>query len=603
MEVLLQLKNIEKHYGARAIFEKASVAINSDQKIGVIGRNGAGKSTLCRMMTGVEEVDGGEIVKNSLLRIGYLEQHDPYQLHETILEFLIRYTHRKEWKCGKIAAKFEMAGELLNTKIENLSGGYRTRVKLAAMLLMEPNLLILDEPTNFLDLHTLILLEEFFNDFEGAFLIVSHDREFLKNTCTHTLEVENGDLTLYPGNVEEYLAFKEEQLEHALRYNKNIEDKRRQLQAFVDRFRAKASKAAQAQSKLRQMEKLSRIEIAHSGKRVKIRIPSVEKRKGLALQCKEFAIGYPNHLVARHIHLAIPRGTRVAVLGDNGEGKTTFLRTLAGSLSPISGTYRWGYGVEFGYYAQHVYSALSSSSDVYSHLERHAAEGVTRQDILETAGTFLFRGNDVEKKISILSGGERARLCLAALLLTKNDVLLLDEPTNHLDFETVEALGGALRDYNGTLFFVSHDRTFVNLLATDIIEVREGSITRYPGSYQDYVYHLQHRVHVEVSAVTQTQSLRQEGSSPRMSSSHEQRKLWQVELRKTKSESKKIETQIDRLTQEKNALLAVLVAHVAEYSRERYERLQELNDLLEKEEQKWLNLQAKMEELSQKKEG
>ena len=253
MRVLLQLNSIHKSYGPDVILDDVTLSVNEGQKIGVIGRNGAGKSTLCKIITGHEEADSGTVSKSAHFRLAYLEQHDPYTLDETVLNFLTRYTSKEEWKCGKIAARFQLKNGLLTTPIGELSGGYRTRVKLTSMLLAEPNFLILDEPTNYLDLKTLILFEEFLNDYQGGFFVVSHDREFLKKTCKHTLEIENGECTLYPGNVEQFLIFKEEQKSQAESYNKNILTKQKQLQKFVDRFRAKASKASQARSKMKQI--------------------------------------------------------------------------------------------------------------------------------------------------------------------------------------------------------------------------------------------------------------------------------------------------------------------------------------------------------------
>ncbi|MBI4372132.1 MAG: ABC-F family ATP-binding cassette domain-containing protein, partial [Candidatus Omnitrophica bacterium] len=243
MSALLHLSNIHKRYGANVILEEATATFSKNQKIGVIGRNGAGKSTLCKIIIGQEEMDEGEISRNSELRLNYLEQHDPFKETETVLEFLTRYTGKEEWECAEMAGKFQLKNESLEHKISALAGGYRTRVKLTAMLLGDPNFLILDEPTNYLDLSTLILLENFLQRFNGGFLIVSHDREFLKRTCDHTLEVEDGRLVLYPGDIEEYFEFKETQRAHKVAHNKTVEKKQAQLQEFIDRFRAKASTA------------------------------------------------------------------------------------------------------------------------------------------------------------------------------------------------------------------------------------------------------------------------------------------------------------------------------------------------------------------------
>jgi len=591
LKVLLQLNDIHKSYGARVILEDATASFLENQKIGVIGRNGAGKSTLCKIITGHEEADRGTLIRSTELRLSYLEQHDPFKLDESVIGFLMRYTQKEEWRCGKVAGRFQLKNEILSAPIGSLSGGYRTRVKLASMLLAEPNFLILDEPTNYLDLKTLILLEEFLQDYDGGFLIVSHDREFLKKTCDHTLEVENGSCMLYPGSVEEYLIFKEEQKEQALSYNKNIEAKQKQLQTFVDRFRAKASKASQAKSKMKQIEKLKKIEVGHPLSNVHIKIPPVEKKNGIAFTCEGLAIGYPEKSVASKINLEIHQGAHVAVLGDNGQGKTTFLRTLAGDLELKAGKFRWGHNLKIGYYAQHVFSALDPETDVYTHLSNLAAPGVTSQEILNLAGSFLFKGDDVKKKTAVLSGGERARLCLAGLLLGKSQVLLFDEPTNHLDFETVEALGRALKSFSGTLFFISHDRTFVNLVASEIIEVNNGAVRRYPGSYEEYVYHLEKTLRTELG---QLDNPKTETKAPteKPKSDYHLKKEKESEKRKLASRIKKIEEELAAFKKEREAIHQDFMNDSMSWSRERHERYDALTKLIEAHEELWLELTA-----------
>ncbi|HOG24237.1 MAG TPA: ATP-binding cassette domain-containing protein, partial [Candidatus Omnitrophota bacterium] len=356
MTVLLQVNAVCKAYGASIILENASAAFGDDQKIGVIGRNGAGKSTLCRIITGHETADSGAIIKNSVLKLSYLEQHDSFRPEETVVDFLMRTTGSEHWECAQVSARFNITNEMLEAPVRSLPGGYQTRVKLSAMLLGDPNFLVLDEPSNYLDLNTLILLENFLLDFRGGFLVVSHDREFLKRTCDHTLEVEGGELTLYPGNIEEYFEFKGVQTAQIAAHNRGVEKKREQLQAFIDRFRAKASTASRAQSKMKQLSKLKTIEIAHPMSHVKIPIPPVESKAGIAFSCEGLTIGYPGKDVASGIEFEIDRGCRVAVLGDNGEGKTTLLRTMSGDLAPKRGSFRWGTGLKIAFYAQHVFS-------------------------------------------------------------------------------------------------------------------------------------------------------------------------------------------------------------------------------------------------------
>ncbi|MCE9638129.1 MAG: ABC-F family ATP-binding cassette domain-containing protein [Planctomycetes bacterium] len=493
MSVSVQVRNLTKTYGAVRVLDGGSTAIPDGAKVGVLGRNGAGKSTLCRIILGLEEADSGDVIISDGVRIGYLEQHDAFTVDETPIAYLERRTEKPEWRCGEVAGKLGLRGEVLDRKMGELPGGWRTRVKLAAMLLADPDFLVLDEPTNFLDLSTVMLLQGFLADFRGGAMIVSHDREFLKRTCDHTLSVERGLLTLYPGDVEEFFGWQAEQMDVARRTNLAIESRRAHLQTFVDRFGAKASKATQAQSKRKAIERLQPIAIANPLATVRIRIPQVEVKRGAALGLEDVSIGYPDRVVAKNVSMHVERGARIAIVGDNGQGKTTLLRTLAGDLATVQGSVWRAPNLEIGVYAQHVYHALHPDDTVKSHLERCAAKDVLRQAILDLAGAFLFPGDDVLKPVRVLSGGERARLCLAGMLLMKRPVLLLDEPTNHLDFETVEALGTALRDFAGTVVFISHDRTFVNMVATEIVEVADGRVRVVPGTYADYVEELEKR--------------------------------------------------------------------------------------------------------------
>lgn len=614
MPVLFQVSNICKRHGATTILDNASASFASDQKIGMIGRNGAGKSTLCKIMTGEEEADSGTITKNSELRLSYLEQHDPYKLDETVVDFLMRYTGKEEWECGEIAGKFQLKYDILYSTIGSLAGGFRTRVKLAAMLLREPNFLILDEPTNYLDLSTLVLLENFLQDFNGGYLIVSHDREFMKRTCAQTIEVENGKVTYYPGDIEEYFEFKEEQRAQILAYNKGVEKKKEQLQEFVDRFKARASTATRAKSKMRQIEKLETIEIEHTLATVNIRIPQVEKKGGVALSCDHLAIGYPEKIIGEGIQLEVERGQHVAILGDNGQGKTTFLRTLAGELPIKGGTFKWGTGLSVAYYAQHVFSTLNPKSDVYGHLLSMAAPEVTNQDILDIAGCFLFKGDDVRKKVAVLSGGERARLCLAGLLLTKSHVLMLDEPTNHLDFETVEALGNALKGFNGTLFFISHDRTFVNLIANHILEVKNGTVKKYPGRYEEYVYYLEKQAADEFAPYRRASGKKvggdKEAPQPRGENKSEksapaqthgdaaeQKKKNKVDIGQLNEKIRKSESRLNHFKSERDKLQESMAQNPFLNAKERGKQLKELTQQIADEESVWLELQEKLEKL------
>jgi ATP-binding cassette subfamily F protein 3 len=597
MKVLLQAKGVSKRHGALVVLDEAAAAFGERMKVGLIGRNGAGKSTLCRILTGEEEPDDGEIVRSRDLRLGYLEQHDPWEGGEAVLPFLVRRTGLEDWVCARAAARFALKSAILETPVDSLPGGFRTRVKLAAMVALDPNFLVLDEPTNFLDLSTQLLLEEFLEEFTGGMLVVSHDREFLKRTTDHTLEVERGKLTLFPGPLEDWFGYKEERDALARRTNAAVEAKRAQLQEFVDRFGAKASKATQAKSKEKEIARLRTITIGHALPTVRIRIPPAEPRKGIAFALKDLAIGYPERTIASGIHLDVERGTRVAIVGDNGQGKTTLLKTLVGALPPKAGTVKAGHSMEIGVYAQHVYESIDPGDSVLSHLERDAPLRQTRQDALDMAGCFLFRGEDVHKPVDVLSGGERARLCLAGILLRARDALLLDEPTNHLDFETVEALGEALRKFAGTVVFISHDRTFVSLVATEILEVDGGRVRRRSGDYGDYVADLDRRVREARTSAGGDGPGGGGGAAPERkkeaggAAAWEARKKERSAKAKAENEARKAEERLRYLEGEREKVRAALVATPADADLQR--KHYELDLQVAKAEDAWLSAQVK----------
>src|SRR6059058_5026387 len=390
MASLLQITNACKSYGDQLLLDGAEATLSDDIKVGLIGRNGAGKSTLLRILLGEEELDSGEVIRHPSLRLGYLRQHDPFLPEETALEYLMRDSEQPDWRCGEVAGQFELKGAYLDGPVAKLSGGWQTRLKLAALLLHEPNLLLLDEPTNFLDLRTQILLEHFLRSHRAACLIVSHDRAFLAATCEHTLDLSRGKLTSFPGKVDAFLEYQREKRIHEERSNDTILAKRRHLEEFIAKNKARAATATLAKSKAKQLERLELTDIARDEPTARIRAPRVEPRKGPALRCRDLAIGYPERQIASDVHLEIEHGSRAAVVGDNGQGKTTFLRTVVDSLKPLAGEVRWGHGCQVGVYAQHVYGSLPEKQTVIEYL-RSEARGKKDQEILEVAGSFLFR--------------------------------------------------------------------------------------------------------------------------------------------------------------------------------------------------------------------
>ncbi len=593
MSILLQINNLYKAYGHQVIFKDANLTISTKQKIGVIGRNGAGKSTLFKLIVGQESIDSGILQIHSIARLGYLEQQSPFKPDDTVIGFLTRYTGKQEWQCGKIAAMFQLKNDLLYAQISSLAGGFQMRVKLTAMLLKEPNFLLLDEPTNYLDLSTLVLLERFLKTYRGGYMVISHDREFLKNICEYTMEIEHGAIFLYPRPIEEYLVYKEEQLELKQKYNIRVEQKQKQLQNFVDRFRSKSSKARQAQSKIKVINALKKIDIIQPINTVRIKIPQTDTKKGLAFRCENMSIGYEDKIVADNISFTIERGEHIAILGDNGQGKTTFLKTIAGELAHITGQLRWMPNIKIAYYAQHVPSMLNPTQEVGVYLQSIAAKDVSLQDIYQMAGNFLFKNTDLKKKISVLSGGERARLSLAGLLLKKAQVLLLDEPNNHLDFETVEALCSALKACKSTILFVSHNRTFVNLLATGIIEIKDGNVLRYPHNYEEYVYHLQKTM---LSDICNNETTKTAVNNKVKLNDYQKRKLINSKRRKLKSKIKSIENLIAKNEAEKQEIITSYATNPA-YCPKRDKRFKQINSLLESQEKDWLAIHEELEGL------
>src|SRR5262249_9086884 len=411
--------------------------------------------------------------------------------------------------------------------------------------------LVLDEPTNFLDLRTQILLEHFLRDFRAGCLIVSHDRSFLGATCTHTLGLSRGKLTSFPGKVDAYMEFMRENRERAERANAAIMTKRKHLEDFIARNRARAATAGLAQSNAKALEKLETEELLGDEPTPHIRAPQVERRTGIALRCRDLAIGYPERQIASDVQLEIDHGSRAAVVGDNGQGKTTFLRTLVESLRPLSGDVRWGYACKIGVYAQHVYTTLPEDYTVLEYL-RSKGKGRGEQERLGVAGAPLFRTPHVEKPTSVLSGGERARLCLAGLLLSDYNILILDEPGNHLDVDPVEALVEALLEYEGTVIFTSHDRHFTSRVATSVVEVRDGRVTNYVGRYDDYLYRVNKEIEAgEREAVAGRAKLPPEVVRPVKAAPRSRR--GEKEIRK---EMKALERTIAQLDEQKRALTA-----------------------------------------------
>lgn len=491
---LLQISNGHKAYGSQVLFDDATFSINEGEHVGVIGPNGAGKSTLFKILIQEEELNDGKVIRSQALRLGYLSQYDTWTPEETGNSYLERVCTIPVWEAKMAGKDIQVSEDIFEKPIKSLSGGYRMRMKLIGLLGTNPNLMLLDEPTNYLDLETTLLLESFLQSYKGAFLLISHDREVLRRTTDHTLEVENAEIIKYSGNIDDYFEQKELMRTQLAAQAQTQALKKKAIMDFVSRFGASATKARQAQSKLKSMQKMEVIELKAVPIKAAIQIPTPKHVGKIVMTLKDADFGYPEKKVLKNVNLEIRRGDHVAVVGLNGAGKSTLLKGLAGMLPPTAGTRELGYQVELAIFNQHVVEFLNPEHSVYESLEEVTDTSITPQEIRAMAGSLLFSSDQILKKVKVLSGGEKSRVALGRILLQKVPFLLLDEPTNHLDFQTVEALTQALKRYPGTIIVVSHDRGFIRRVGTKILEVSKGSVHLYPGTYDEYVWSLQQKL-------------------------------------------------------------------------------------------------------------
>jgi ATPase subunit of ABC transporter with duplicated ATPase domains len=514
-------------FGAKPLFENVSVKFGDGNRYGLIGANGCGKSTFMKILSGELEPSAGNVSISPGERVGILRQ-DQFAYEEFSVIDTVIMGHRELWEVKKerdrIYSLPEMSEEdgLLVAELENnfaemdgytaesragelllgleipreqhygpmsaVAPGWKLRVLLAQALFADPDIMLLDEPTNNLDINTIRWLENVLNERNSTMVIISHDRHFLNSVCTHMADMDYGELRVYPGNYDDYMTASTQAREQLLASNAKKKAQIAELQTFVSRFSANASKAKQATSRARQIEKI-RLEEVKPSSRVNpfIRFDQTKKLHRLALEVENLSKGYGAEPLFKDLNLMVAVGERVAVIGPNGIGKSTLLRTLVGDLEADTGAVKWSENAEIGYYAQDHAEDFAEDMTLLEWMGQWRKDGDDDQTIRGTLGRMLFSQDEIKKSVKVLSGGEQGRMLFGKLILQKNNIMVLDEPTNHLDMESIESLNTALENYPGTLIFVSHDREFVSSLATRIIELTPNGIVDFNGNYEDYL--------------------------------------------------------------------------------------------------------------------
>jgi ATP-binding cassette subfamily F protein 3 len=493
---MFTLCEVAKSYGSKTLFEDVTLTINRTDRLGLVGPNGAGKSTLFKLILDQEEPDSGLITRQRGTTIGFLPQESAPAGEETVLEVATSQHGGDEWrpidgvavaKAKRILKGLSFRDSDFDRPARELSGGWVMRAHLARLLVQEPDLLMLDEPTNHLDLETLIWFQDYLRNYPGGIVLISHDREFLNRLVTGILELRNGRLWSYSGNYEKFLEQREAQQEQQAAAFKNQQKEIAKLMDFVNRFRAKASTATRAQAKLKQIDRMERVDAPEAEAAVvDFAFPQPEPSGQRVITLRRAHFAYGSHVIYQGIDLEVTRGERVVFVGPNGAGKSTLLKLLAGALMLQSGERDLGPKTQVGYYSQYRTEMLRVERTVLEEALDTPAR-VTELYVRSLLGCFLFRDDDVFKRVGVLSGGEKSRLALVKLLLNPPNLLLMDEPTTHLDMASIDALIAALSEYIGTLVFISHDVYFIRALATEVLHINAGRLTPYAGDYDYYL--------------------------------------------------------------------------------------------------------------------
>lgn len=642
---MIHIHNLRKQFGPQVVFEGASAHIPPHTRVGLVGPNGSGKTTLFRMLIGEEHIDEGSLVISKGARVGYLKQevwNNPERsilaevlagfpelqaLEQSLIELenAMATNHDAELieRYGKLRQKFEALGgyaieheakRILSgigfrpvqfvQPLHTFSGGWMMRVALAKLLLSKPDILLLDEPTNHLDLESVVWLESFLMDYPGTIVLTTHDQVFMQSIAERILEISLHQLHTYIGDFESYAeqkAVKREQLEAQF---KNQQKKIEQTERFIERFRYKATKARQVQSRIKMLEKMERVKVENDAPRVmKFRLPQPERSGIDVLQLRSVEKRYGDKLVYRNLDFHLARGEKVALVGPNGAGKSTLLKIVAGVLPIEDGEHLYGHNVTVEYYAQHQLEILNPAATIFEEISSVTGHLLPEQR-RTLIGAFLFTGDDIFKPVSVLSGGEKARVALAKMLGRPANLLVMDEPTNHLDILSRQILEDALADYEGTLLFISHDRAFINAIASKVVEVVDGRLTIFPGTYDDYVWRKQM---ASAPAPLTATALEADKASAAVNKKEERRlraeRVQQKsrELRPFKQRLIELEREISRLEQEKAELLAAvcdpqIIANKDVYP-QKLRRQREVEIQLEKFLEEWTEISERVEQV------
>ncbi len=641
---MIQLSSAGKRFGPKLLFENLDWLITPNERVGLVGANGTGKSTLLKVLGGLESLDYGSIISAKNTTFGYLPQdglqlsgrtvfaecmsvfsslraleqemeeltHKIAELDHTsneyaqvadryqaiLSEFRVKDGYALDSQVGTVLDGLGFRKEDWTRYTEEFSGGWQMRIALAKLLLSKPNLLLLDEPTNHLDLETRNWLEQYLLQYPFAYVLISHDRYFLDVTVNRTAEIWNKRVQFYSGNYEKYLTEKQERRDTLVAAYKNQRDRIEQLEAFINRFRAQATKAKQVQSRIKELEKIERIEIPPDEKTIHFTFPQPKPSGRTVVECTDVAKSYGPKEVFRNVNFTIQRGDRIALVGVNGAGKSTLIKLLAGSEPLTEGALKLGHNVDPDYFAQDQYKELDPDRRMLDDLSDVAVQkSIT--ELRGVLGCFLFSEDDVFKPIGVLSGGERNRYALARMLLHPSNFLLLDEPTNHLDMRAKDVLLESLEKYTGTVVFVSHDRYFIDKLATRIFEIGDGRVEVFPGNYEDYLWRKQRNDSgEEESAVSNwTPTLSDVPGYEQKEQAHSKKRINPIKLKQIQERHQQVEQGIARLEDGIAECERELQSFVSAEETARW------TDLLAKRRAELETLMAEWEELSQSLEG